>query len=101
MGMFLIRGSGLNSRKKILMKGDPGMGKNHPREENRSRLGCGIIPGFSVVFFVALKLVKPQQAIEDVILQQNSELLGLGLSRQKLSNILAKFSCRCLLNLMG
>ena len=100
-GDVLIRGSGLNSRKKILMKGDPGMGKATLGKKIGLDWAVGLFQAFSVVFFVALKLVKPQQAIEDVILQQNSELLGLGLSRQKLSNILAKFSCRCLLILDG
>ena len=100
-GELLIKDSGQNSRKKILMKGDPGMGKTTLGKKIGLDWAVGKFQVFTVVFFVALKLVKPQQAIEDVIIQQNSELLGLGLSQQKLSSILAKFSDRCLLILDG
>ena len=100
-GDVLAKGSGQNSRKKILMKGDPGMGKTTLGKKIGLDWAVGLFQAFSVVFFVALKLVKPQKAIEDVILQQNSELVGLGLSQKKLSTILAKFSDRCLLILDG
>ena len=100
-GDVLIRGSGLNSRNKILMKGDPGMGKTILGKKIGLDWAVGIFRAFSIVFFVALKLVRPQQAIEDAILQQNSELLGLKVSKQKLASILDKFSDRCLLILDG
>ena len=100
-GDVLIRDSGQKIRKKILMKGDPGMGKTTLGKKIGLDWALGKFQAFSIVFFVALKLVELQQAIEDVIIQQNSELVGLGLSRQKLSNILNMFSDRCLLILDG
>ena len=95
----LITGS--QSRKKILMKGDPGMGKTTLGKKIGLDWAVGIFQAFSIVFFVALKLVKPGQAIENVIINQNPELEGLGVSAEKLCGILGRFSDRCLLILDG
>ena len=53
------------------------------------------------VFFVFLKYVQPGESIENVILKQNPELEGLGVSVEKLRSILDRFSDRCLLILDG
>ena len=56
---------------------------------------------YSVVFFVFLKFVQPGEPIENVIIKQNPELKGLGVSAEKLRSILDGFSDRCLLILDG
>ena len=56
---------------------------------------------FSIVLVIFLKFVQPGEAIEDVILKQNPELEGLGVSVEKLHRILDRFSDRCLLILDG
>ena len=89
------------SRNKILMKGDPGMGKSTLGKKIGFDWSRGVFNMYSVVFFVALKLVKPGEAIEEVILQQHPELKGLKVSPEKVSAILERFSDRCLLILDG
>ena len=56
---------------------------------------------FSIVFFVFLKFVQPGKSIENIIIEQNPELEGLGVSPEKLQGILDRFSDRCLLILDG
>ena len=87
--------------KKILLKGDPGMGKTTLGKKIGFDWSRGKFKLYSMVFFVFLKLVKPGECIEDVILKQNSELEGLGVSPAKLRKILDRFSDRCLLILDG
>ena len=53
------------------------------------------------VFFVFLKFVQPGELIENVIIKQNPELEGLGVSPEKLRRILDRFGDRCLLILDG
>ena len=55
----------------------------------------------SIVFFVFLKLVRPGDAIENIIIDQNPSLEGLCISRQKLENIFETFGNRCLFILDG
>ena len=50
---------------------------------------------------MALKLVKPDDTIENVIIQQNPELEGLDVSQQKLKALLNSFSSRILIILDG
>ena len=54
-----------------------------------------------MVFFIFLKFVQPGELIENMILKQNPELVGLGVSAEKLRSILDRFSDRCLLILDG
>ena len=56
---------------------------------------------YAIVFFVHLKLVKPGEAIENLILQQHPELKGLEISPRKVNAMLEKFGSRCLLILDG
>ena len=53
------------------------------------------------VFFVFLKFVQPGEQIENVIIKQNPELEGLGVSVEKLRRILERFGDKCLLILDG
>ena len=53
------------------------------------------------MFFVFLKLVKPNDALEDVIVLQNEELRGKKVTSTKLLDILERFGPECLLILDG
>ena len=61
------------------------------------RVGQNIFNSF--LFF--LKFVQPGESIENVIIKQNPELEGLGVSPEKLHGILDRLSDRCLLILDG
>ena len=90
-----------NGRDKILIKADPGMGKTTLGKKMGWDWSKGFFEDFSMVFFVFLKVVKPDESIEKVIIKQNPELEGLGVSVEKLRGLLGKFSERCLLILDG
>ena len=57
----------------------------------------GLFKMFSIIFFVVLRIVKPGDSIEDVIIQQTPELEGLHVSKEKVGKMLDKFGDRCLL----
>ena len=84
-----------------MCKGDPGIGKTTLMKKIGWDWARGIFVTYSIVFFVFLKLVRPGDAIENVIIQQNPDLEGRGLTPAKLKKILDKFSDRCLLILDG
>ena len=90
-----------SERDKILMKGDPGMGKTTLGKKMELDWAEGLFQEYSIVFFVHLKFVKPGDSIESAIIQQHTELCGLKVSERKLRAILEKFSDRCLLILDG
>ena len=56
---------------------------------------------FSIIFFIVLRIVKPGDCIESVIIQQTPELKGLDVSKDKVGKILERFGNRCLLILDG
>ena len=53
--------------RKILAKGDPGMGKTSLSKKIAFDWATGLFDKVSIVFFIFLKLVKPSDLIEDVI----------------------------------
>ena len=83
------------------MKGDPGMGKTTQCKKISFDWAKTLFTYFHIVFFVFLKLVKPSQAIENVILEQNPYMKGLGITEKKLGDILQLLGRRCLLILDG
>ena len=84
-------------RNKILIKGDPGMGKTTLLKKVGWDWAKGVFKLYSIVFFVFLKFVQPGESIENIIIKQNPELEGLDVSPEKLCIILDRFSDRCLL----
>ena len=86
---------------KILMKGDPGMGKTTQCKKISWDWAKRLFTYFRIVFFVFLKLVKPGDVIENVIMKQNPYMKGLKITEQKLSDILESLGTRCLLILDG
>ena len=56
---------------------------------------------FSIIFVVSLKLVRPTDTIEDVIIRQHPPLEALNVSEQRLKQMFDKFGFRCLLVLDG
>ena len=77
-----------HKNRKVLMKADPGMGKTTLRKKVTWDWARGVFQEFAFIFFVALKLVKPGDTIENVILKQNPELEGLNCSHLKLKAVL-------------
>ena len=69
-----------DDRHKILIKADPGMGKTTLGKKVEWDWAKGLAKMFSMVFFVFLKFVKPGETVENVIMKQNPELEGLGVS---------------------
>ena len=90
-----------HKNRKILMKADPGMGNTTLGKKITKDWATEVFKKFSIIFFVALKLVKPGDSIESVIVQQNPELKGLDVSQQKLKVLLNKYSNRILIILKG
>ena len=98
--MFICNQSNPNDRK-VLMKADPGMGKTTLGKKVTWDWAKGLFNDFSIIFFVSLKLVNPNDLIENAIKQQNPELEGLGVSQQKLKALLNRYSKKILLILDG
>ena len=87
--------------KKVLFKGEPGMGKTTVGKKIGWDWALGILKTFEIVFFVFLKLVRPEDSIENVIIQQTPILKGLGITKRKLLTFLKNFGSKCLLILDG
>ena len=91
----------LRPKRKILIKGHPGMGKTSLVKKIAWDWAKGFFDPVSIVFFVFLKSVKPGDLTEDAILWQNPMLKGLHVTTAKLANILERFGPECLLILDG
>ena len=74
--------------KKILAKGDPGMGKSTFGRKIAYDWAKGVFTAVSVVFFVTMKLIRPGQTIENIIIDQTPVIEGLGVDEPKLKSIL-------------
>ena len=90
-----------HKNRKILMKADPRMGKTTLGRKVARDWAKGVFKMFSIIFFLPLKFVRPGDSIENVIMQQNPELEGLGISQQKLKALLNRFSSKILIILDG
>ena len=90
-----------NEGERILLKGDPGMGKTTLMKKITHDWVRGRFTDVSVVSFVMLKSVKPGEAIENVILKQTPVLEGNDVTPDQVRRILERFSSRCLLVLDG
>ena len=86
---------------KVVAQGDPGMGKTTLAKKIAWDWATGSFTRFFIVFFVFLKLVSPDDTIENVIIQQMPPLEGMGVSPGKVLQILNRFGSRCLLILDG
>ena len=86
---------------RILLKGDPGMGKTTVSKKSAYDWATGILKVFTIVFFVFLKLVKPGDSMENIIIQQTPVLDSLRVKQSELESIFDKFGSRCLLILDG
>ena len=87
--------------KKILGKGDPGMGKSTFGRKIAYDWAKGVFTAVSVVFFVSMKLIRPSQTIENIIIDQVPPLEALEIDERKLKTILNTFGNKCLIILDG
>ena len=87
--------------KMILIKGDPGMGKTSLVKKIAYDWAKGEFDEISIVFFVFLKVVKPGDLINNVIMLQNPMSECLHVTAAKLTIILERFGSECLLILDG
>ena len=87
--------------RKILMKGDPGVEKSTLMKKITFDWANGDFDSVSLVFFTALKFVKPGEAIESVIVNKTYGLKGLKVAPSKIRKILEEFGSRSLLILDG
>ena len=82
---------------KILAKGDPGMGKTTLAKKNCLGLAMKKFCKVSLVLFISLKSVRPDDSLEEVMLKQIPELAGLGVTSRKLESFIEHFGKQCLL----
>ena len=99
--MFHCNQSNAKNRKVLMKKSDPGMGKTTLGKKVTWDWATGEFKDFSMIFFLSLKLVEPGDLIENIIIQQNPELEGLGVTQEKLKALLNRYSSRILIILDG
>ena len=76
---------------KILIKGDPGMGKTSLMKKIAWDWANRLFTKVSIVFFVFLKLVRAGDFIEDTIIKQTHVFQGKRVSKKKLTDIFRAF----------
>ena len=87
--------------KKILFKGDPGTGKTTFSRKVAWDWATGLFTAVSVIFFVTMKLAKPGETIENIIIQQTPIVEALNIGQKRLRSILEDLGSRCLIILDG
>ena len=65
------------------MKGDPGSGKSTVSKKMSWDWAMGLFKMFTLVLFESLKLVRPSNAIENIIIQQTPALEGLEITSKQ------------------
>ncbi len=88
---------------KILIKGAPGIGKTTVVSKMAYDWAVSTWNVFSLVFFVSLKMVKPGDPIENIIIDENvvPSVHSEGFDFQKVENILKTYGDKCVLILEG
>ncbi len=90
-------------RHKILIKGDPGVGKTTVVSKIAYDWAVSTWNVFSLVFFISLKVVKPGDLIENIIIDENvvPSVYAEEYDIQKIDTILKTYGNKCLLILEG
>ena len=87
--------------KRILLKDDRGMGKISVMRRIEWEWGKGKFKRFRLVLLVSLRLMKPNDKLEDIILRQHLRLREIPFTPEKLRRILEVYGHECLLLLDG
>ena len=82
---------------RVLLKAEQGFGKTTLSRKITWDWAMSIFTTFSIVFFVSLKLVRPGDVIENIIIQQTPPLEGMNVTPNQLKKILNTFGHRCLI----
>ena len=90
----------LQTQRKILVKGRVGHGKSTLAKKITYDWAEGLFKRFSIGFFISMKLVKPDDTIENMIIDQNG-LGDLNFTVQKIKGILDTFGSDCLVIIDG
>ena len=90
-----------NPKRTILIKGEEGFGKTTLSKNIYMDWVEGHFTSFSIVFFVQLKLVKPDHDLVDAIIEQTPYLRDSNFEKMRLRNCLDSFGSRCLIILDG
>ena len=83
--------------KHILAKADPGFGKTTLSKKISYDWATGIFKSVSIVICIFLKLVRPGEALENIIIDQYPILQNLNVGPQKLKQVLESFGDKCLI----
>ena len=87
--------------KRFLVKADLGLGKTTFCKKVAWDWAKGHLANFSIVFFVRLKFVKPNQSVESIILQSYPCLKSQNVREGDVRQLLDRFGDRCLILLDG
>ncbi len=88
-------------KQRILVKGDPGIGKTTFLRKVAWDWATGNFKLYRLVFPIILKLVNSTDSIEEMILRQNPTVEGCRINKETLAAILEQHGDKCLLLLDG